>query len=189
MSNTFNKVEVNAVLVALIGVLSGSERITKDKLGEFSRIALDYIVPTSDIQPINQLLAVLTPANKRVAAAFFKAFIPFNLKDGLFVAGINKKTREDKYAAITEWLIDETNNIWSWDAEQQAPPASKPKDFKDLITKMVKKSLKEGDDQIQGVDVMSAVLAAGISADDMIRMLALMGQDQVEQAEPIAEAA
>lgn len=182
----FNKEAVNAQLVALIGVLSGSERITKDKLAEFSRIALEYIVPTSDIQPINQLLAVLTPANKRVAIAFFKAFIPFNAKDGAFVAGINKKTREAKYEAITEWLVDESNNIWTWDAEQQGPPASKPKDYKALITTMVKKSLKDGDDQIKGVDVLGAVIAAGISANDLIAMLAQLGEQQV--AAPAVEA-
>lgn len=165
--------------------LTAAERITKRLLGELSRDVLEYVVDNEDVRPINMLLGigedgkfVLTAANWRIACLYFHHFVPFtsNYKD-VADLGINKgrrspqntlvfakksKKKWDKgIKAIIDWLANEDNNIWGWQADNIE--TKKAKDFAGDITKVVAKAL-QGDDDNEAL-TLEQVLDAVIDAD------------------------
>lgn len=125
-----------------IDQLAAAERITKAMLGELSRDLLSYVVDSGDVQPLNRLLGLnsdgtflLTAANWRIACMYFNHFIPHassydKIKDSGVLKGrrskdmlmsFGKKNKSIKYdkklELINEFLADESNNIWTWQAD------------------------------------------------------------------------
>lgn len=183
-------------LTASIVELAAAERITKRVFGELSRDLLEYVLSTEDVRPINSLLGVgedckfaLTAANWRIGCMYFQHFLPFtsNYKD-IVTKGITEGRRDTatplcfakkskkKVAKCTEainlWLQDESNNIWTWQADNVQ--MGRPKNYADDIQKSIKKAL-EGDDDNAPLDVnqvLDAVLGVeGISAEALFDML------------------
>lgn len=193
-------IKTYAQIIESIAVLADAERITKKVFGELSRDLLEYVMETEDIRPINALLGVdaetgkfiLTAANWRVGCMYFHHFVPFtsNFKD-IADKGINEgrrvstsplcfakksKKRTAKCAEmITEWLADEDNNIWTWQADNLT--VTKPKDFAGDINKVITKALV-GDDDNEPLTV-SQVLDAVLAVDgiDAGALFAMMKQD------------
>ena len=184
----FNKAAAAKSLDSLLEGLAQAEKLTKKALGTFSREALVYVLNTEDIQPINKLLNVLTPMNERVSVEFFRAFTPFKFdKDSLRFAGINKKQREEKGELAIAFLEDDANDIWTW-ANKNINIEPKPKNYAAKITALVIKARKLDDAEgIDTAEVLQAVMAAGITAADLLTILAQAANEEV-QAERVAVA-
>ena len=109
--------------------LGDAEKITKKLLGELSRDILEYVVidESWDSDAINRLLNVLTPVNRGVARLFFETFTPFIVEEGVFL-GMPKDKKEKQAAkikattAVTEFLFNEDNTLWTWAATEVEPP-------------------------------------------------------------------
>lgn len=184
-------------IIESIAILADAERITKKYYGELSRDLLEYVLETEDVRPINAMLGVdaetgkfvLTAANWRIGCMYFHAFVPFtsNYKD-IADKGINEGRRDSssplvfakkskkKWAkckdAITQWLADESNNIWTWQADNVT--MEKPKNFAGDIQKAIVKALT-GDDNNEPLtveQVLDAVLdVEGIDAGALFAMM------------------
>lgn len=179
--------QFNAVFNAAIAELAAAEKVTKAVLSSMSRdLLLALHAPEADGSPrgdvtfINQLLAVLTPVNKRAAIAFFKEFSGFhfdarNPKTGEGTDLFTKKDRKayaeaEKRAA--DRLEDPHFNIWTW-ADQHLK-IEKKYDIKSL-TKAVEKALDQTDgDQVA---VLKAVFAAGITTKAVEILLMQMAEE------------
>lgn len=161
--------------------LAESERITKDALRSLSRECLMLVHYESnkqgDISPINQVLSVLTPMNRKTWILFMQEFTGF-----LFSEQEQKFMRKDKAnyeakcKAACELLDDPHQNIWTW-AERNIKVEKKA--FKlETLGKDVKKALEavdeEGNALYSKADVLRTVLENGIDADDLIAMLQAM---------------
>lgn len=164
-----------------IKALAESERITKDALRSLSRECLMLVHYESnkqgDISPINQVLSVLTPMNRKTWVLFMQEFTGF-----LFSEQEQKFTKKDKAnyeakcLAACELLDDPHQNIWKW-AERNIKVEKKA--FKlETLAKDVEKALKATDEEgnilYTKADVLRTVLEGGITADDLIAMLEAM---------------
>lgn len=189
---------LKAVIVADIDAVKASEKITKAKLRDLSRNILLYVPESGDIDVVNRLIGVLTPMNKRTAILFFRAFLPWEVEEnkGEFSRFGKKLTKEKvvkrKLDAITEFLADEGNDIWSW-AAVEVTVEYKPKNFSADITKAVQKALKgEVKDNgetppISAEEVMLAVMSGGISVASLLKMAEVLGN--TDKIEPVKVAA
>ena len=172
-----------------IDSLKASERVTKAELSALSRELLEYIIvgtgegdATFDIQPVNRLLSVLTPMNQRTAVLYFREFLPFKFDDQQLSFGELQKGKKDKFIIKARtFLADENNDIWSW-AERNIKVEKKPVDWSKKITGDIQKALNAEDDALTPKEVMVAVLAGGITADDLANIMQAIidGNDDVE---------
>lgn len=180
----------NVKLVSIntkIATIAGAEKITKKVLGELSREMLDYIVTDEswDSDAINRLLAVLTPMNKRIAIIYFSHFTPF-IVDEHGVFGGMPKSKKDKAKrklecskAVTEFLVNEDANIWSW-AEEHVKIEAKDVDWAKRVTSAITSAMSDDKGGLGLPEVMGAVLAAGLSAADITAALAILYQEEAE---------
>lgn len=164
-----------------IKVLAESERITKDALRSLSRECLMLLHYESnkqgDITPVNQVLKVLTPVNKKAWLLFMQEFTGFvySEKEDVFIRK-DKKLYDEKCKAACDLLDDLHQNIWTW-AERNIKMEKKA--FKlETLGKDVKKALEATDEEGNALytkaDVLRTVLENGIDADDLIAMLQAM---------------
>jgi hypothetical protein len=177
-----NSETLKAALYARIDAIASAEKITKHELAAFSRESLMYVVDTNDIGAINRLLDVLTPMNRLSAIAFFGHFLPWEKEtdnNDVFQRFGSKYSQDKKFARkvalITEWLKDVDATIWTWAAANL--DLYTKKNWAANISKAVEKALK-GEDNDRGVsapismgDVMAAVMAGGISIEDMLEAM------------------
>jgi hypothetical protein len=163
-----------------IDQLAGAEKVTKAILSDLSRVILEYILETEDVQPANRVIEVLTPVNKKASILYFKHFLPFikiTNEEGEFqkFGGKDKKRFDAKAEEIKEFLADPHNNIWTWAArhvEVEAKPYDPAKVAKE-IEKAIKKVGQEA--------TIKAIIAGGI--DVQMLMMMLEAQANVEEAE------
>lgn len=152
-----------------------SERITKDGLRFLSRQLLEQIHYESklqgDIQPLNRLLEVLTPINKKALVLFMQEFSGFHYDEKLSLFGKkDKRIYEAKCKAACESLEDPHFNLWTW-AEKHVQMEAKPFDLKKVSQFMERTLKKASEDGISKADVIKAVMAGGISVDELIQVL------------------
>ena len=162
---------------ARLEAIAAAEKITRSELGNLSRELLVYVPDTQDIDIVNRLLGVLTPMNRKTAILFFTHFLPWQVEndaDGTFNRFGKMLQGEKKIAkrmdAITEFLKDESNNIWTWADENVQ--IDKKKDFKGMIAKAIKKAL-EGDEKsdtpaLSKDEVFAAIFDGGITLEDLL---------------------
>lgn len=152
-----------------IETLAKAEKITKAVLGELSRDLLEYVYinDSQDITPVNRLLSVLTPMNKRTSVLFFKNFLAWKFDDEaqLFTKK-NKKHYDDKLLAVELFLGNEDSTIWSW-AEANVKLEQKEIDWA--------KRLKAD---------FAKALEAGITFNEIVTILesAIPNEEEVKQA-------
>lgn len=175
-----------------IATIAKSEKVTKEQLGIISRELLTCILvdreeglATFDIQPVNKLLGVLTPMNKQTAVLYFSAFLPFPFHaQACKFLSLKKKSKDKALIVAKEFLADEDNNIWTWAADNVKIEA-KPVDWVKRITKDVSKALGDENDPLTAKDVLMAVMAGGINAQDLAGLMEVLIQEPTE--EPIKE--
>lgn len=177
--------------------LTAAEKITKQELSYLSRGVLDYIMLDAgqndegkdrelhDIDAVNRLITVLTPVNKSVAILYFRHFLPFAFNEETNTFGkMNKKQKSKKVELITDWLKDENNDIWQW-SEDNIDVAKKPVALGEDITKAVQRAIagteetrtKEATEALSVPAILDAVVAGGVTAQDLLAML-LEGEKQ-----------
>lgn len=183
---------------ARIESVTKSERVTKAELSALSREILQYVltgkgrtVATYDVQVVNRLLGVLTPMNQRTAVLYFSHFLPFAFDENDLKFGKLQQKKKDKFIVqAREWLEDDDNDIWLW-AARNVKVEKKPIDWSKRISSDIQKALNaEGDDSLTPKEVMVAVLAGGIQADDLTAMLELIIEEAEQKEEqPLAAVA
>lgn len=160
-------------IIAKIGEVRASEKVTKAKLAELSREILQYVIidDSADIDVVNRLIAVLTPVNKKVAIEFFRYHLPWNFDNeekrfGKKTKG--EKIRVEKRARVDEFIINEANTIWTW-AENHIQVEKKEINYADRVTTAVKRALEKG--HLSKDQVLDAMVKGGIEARDIVDML------------------
>lgn len=179
----------NAVYAAFEEV-KNAEKVTKAKLRELSRDLLVYVPESDDIDIVNRLIGVLTPVNRRVSILYFAHFLPWEqekdadgnfLRFGKRMKGEKKLKR--KQEAITAWLADDANDIWTWSDDNVEV---KKKDFMATVSKAIEKALK-GDEKSDTPPLTQDQLMAAIfqGGADVTAMLAACETKvaEMEQAE------
>jgi hypothetical protein len=167
----FNKEAFQAAFAAALINLAGAEKVTKVVLLDLSRSVLEAHHATQDVAYMNDLLAVLTPVNKRVAIEYFKEFSGFKYSQdaGKFIHK-DKKAYEGIKDKCEEFLADPLNNIWTWQARSLE---IEPKEFdaermKKQAEALLKKADKNGFKQI---DVLKAMLSGGLKIETLIALM------------------
>lgn len=183
MSQAFNRVAFEAAFNESLEAIRNSEQITKRELRALSRTVLEATHATGDILFVNNLVAVLTPVNKKVANLYFKEFTGFTFDEATMrFTKKSKKRYEQAALSSVEFLADPLNNIWSW-AERNVEVEKKDFDL-EQVTKafqtFVKKAMKEN---LTQKDVLKAVLKAGVEADTIIELMGEMYDFDVNVAE------
>jgi hypothetical protein len=177
----FNKVTIEAD----IATVTGNEKVTKAVLRTLSRELLAYVYETKDTGMVERLIAGLTPMNKRVAVAYFPSFLgwSFDADKGTFGKKIKDGSYAKKLAKTEEWLEDEANDIWKFDADSLAPPVAKAKAYAEKITKLINKALKDEEQGITKAELRYAILASDdVTLADMMVALddVVMGDIDLE---------
>lgn len=171
-------------LYSTIARLSKAEAITKTTLGELSRTVLQYHSDGGhDVGVVNRLLSALSPVNLRAARIFFKAHMPyaFDEESNTFGKLVKKEAiREGRYYAMAEFLKDEANTIWTWQAANIDMEKATP-NYAGMITKAVEKALKHDTDK--GA-IIKAMFDGGVTPDDLIAILSQMEVVNVINPEP-----
>ena len=164
--------------------LATSEKVTKAELQTLSRTVLEAIHETGQIHWVNNLLAVLSPMNKRVAILFFKAFTGYTFDD---VASTftkkNKKAYEKAFPEYVKFMEDPHNNIWTW-AQRHIEVEQKAFNL-DGVTNYVKNALKKAETAgISQADLMRAIIKGGMTGDAILAVMDELGYEiQEEEAE------
>ena len=111
-----------------IGQLGKAEASVRAELNVLSRGVLEAVHATEQIGYVNQLLAVLTPVNRKAAVVFFKHFAGFHYDEvtRMFTKK-SKKRYEQAHKNAMEFLQDPNNNMFSW-AERHIEVEQKPFD-------------------------------------------------------------
>lgn len=190
MEKNFDRQAFNVKFDTLLASVQAAERITKPALAELSRMVLVQIHFDGDIQPVNRLLDALTPVNRKVAVLFFSAFTGFLYSEK--TSSFHKKDKanyEAKAKAYAKEMEDDHFNIWTW-AEREVKIEAKPFTL-EKVTSFIKSALKKAEkENIPHVEMIKAVLAGGLSVDDLIDTLKAMDavdivnmSDEVKQAD------
>jgi hydrogenase maturation factor HypF (carbamoyltransferase family) len=187
MNAHFNKAKFEAAFKTAITALAASEKTTKDTLRAVSREVLEAHHATENIQYVNDLIAILSPMNRKTAVLFFQTFGGFHYdKPAMRFTKKDKKHYEEKYAASLEALNDPHFNIWSW-AERELK-VEKVAPSLEGFTKYVNNFVAKA----QGVshaDMVRAVFKSGISVEAIISVLGELPGYEVQTENEGEEAA
>lgn len=177
----FDRKAYENVYAKSLATLIDSEKITKGILRDMSRSVLEAFHVTEDVAFLNRLVDVLTPVNKRVTIKYFQAFSGFHFSEenGTFTKK-DKKVYAEKRELAEKFLEDINNNIWSWSERhiEIEPKEFKIEDVTAYMTRVMKKAEKA---QLKPVDVLRAVMAAGIDMDTIMALMDEMGYDVVTE--------
>lgn len=151
--------------------LAKAEKATKELVRSLSREVLEAHHATGDVRFINEFVAVLTPMNKKVAILYFKEFSGHNELDGVF-GKKNKKAYDEAKAKSDTFLEDPLNNMWSW-GDKEIKVEKKKIDYKSKIIKDIQSAMdaEKNENPLDEGEVMEAVLAAGISAGTILKLM------------------
>ena len=175
----------NSDLDGIIARLQDAEKVTKAILSDLSRQLLSVVHDDTnpDVGPINRVLDVLTPVNRKTAVLFFMHFSGhvYSEKDKHF-GKRDKALYAKKAEAAMAFLEDPHNNIWSW-ADRNVEVEVKP--FTLLkVTKFVESALKKAEAAgFKQSDVVSAMLAGGLAVE---ALMAVIEAQAAAPAEPVA---
>lgn len=172
----FDKQAFGQQFIKALAAVMESEKITKNTLTWLSRDILEAVHETGDVAYMNQLLAVLTPMNRKVCVLFFKTFTGYSYDEGTALFTKKSKKRYDKaHAMFVAFMEDPLNNIWTW-ASRNIEVEQKPFGEDNLV-----KYLTSARNKLQGkmsdADILRAVFKAGVSAEAVIEIMDELGFD------------
>lgn len=186
MKPNFNRGGFEATYAKALERLQGAEKITKEVLRELSRSVLEAHHATENVVYINQLLAVLTPVNRKVAILYFKAFSGFRYSEELNLFEKKDKSKYDaKDKASTEFLADPHNNIWTWADRHVKHEAAETVSLTAQIEKQVSKWVERAaKDKVKEIDLLKAFFAGGVHPSTILELMESVGYD-VEGINPV----
>jgi hypothetical protein len=175
----FDKKVFDVAFKRSVKALTGAEKVTRSELLTLSRSVLEALHATGDIAYVNNVIKVLTPVNRKVAVLYFKAFSGFSYSEEEMQ--FSKKDKKNYDAAVLkciDFLDDPLNNIWSW-AERNIDVEPKAFDINASMGIVMKKALKNN---LSHMDILKAVLANGISTDDLIELMSTLDDVEINVA-------
>lgn len=129
----FDKKVFDKEFNARIGKLGKAEASVRAELNVLSRGVLEAVHATEQIGYVNQLLAVLTPVNRKAAVVFFKHFAGFHYDEATrMFTKKSKKRYEQAHKDAMAFLEDPNNNMFSW-AERNIEVEQKPFDGQSFL--------------------------------------------------------
>lgn len=154
----FDRQKFNVEFDAAIAELQQAEKVTKKTLSALSRILLEQIAFDGDIQPVNRLLEVLTPMNRKTCVLFFQHFTAHHYTEKTETFGKrNKGVVEAKAKLSSDFLEDPHNNILTR-AEKHIQMEAKPFDL-GKVTKFIESALKKAEKEgFTQADVIKATI-------------------------------
>lgn len=188
---------LKAVVYGRLEAIASAEKITRVELGAMSRELLIYVPESHDIDIVNRLINVLTPVNRRAAILFFKHFLPWDAEndtDGVFskFGKMHKGEKKvaKKHAAITDFLADENNTIWTW-AEENIEIEQKVVNMATELSEVIKKSVNGFETKNKKADPLTNqqiidVLLTHISIDDVMDSM-VVAQTRIDEVAAVME--
>ncbi|AXH71965.1 MAG: hypothetical protein [Podoviridae sp. ctbj_2] len=176
--NKFDKKAFNKEFSLSLKKIGNAEKVTRAVLGELSRTVLAQLHTDEDIRPVNELLAVLTPVNRKVALAYFKGLSGFKVsEESETFTEKNKGNYAKKRADAEAFLTDPENNIWTW-ADRNIEVT--PKEFKlEAVTKGIISFFDKAQKaNVDRKEVLKAILAGGIKMDEMVAIMGELAQQE-----------
>ena len=184
-AEAFDRKAFDAQFAKSLRRICAAEKITREVLMVLSRTVLDAIHSTGDIGWANRLIAVLTPVNKRVARLYFKEFSGFRFDEESMLFTKKSGKAYDKAKAVAQaFLEDPLNNLWTW-SDRHVEVEKKPFDIKGVTQFMTRALKKAGEEGISQVDVMNAVIKAGVTADTIIACMDALGYEAKVEGETV----
>lgn len=173
-----------------LGKLGKAEASVRSELNVLSRGVLEAVHATEQIGYVNQLLAVLTPVNRKAAVVFFKHFAGFHYDETsrLFTKK-SKKRYEQAHKDAMAFLEDPNNNMFSW-AERHIEVEQKPFDGQSFLKAQHKafvRAIQQAKDN--GIDQKELFAAMfkpeegkpGLDVNALVAVLEAMGEVDVKQ--------
>lgn len=176
--NKFDKKAFDKSFALHIKKLGHAEKVTKETLAVLSRDVLAQLHTNEDIRPINSLLAILTPVNRKVVVQFFVALGGFKLEEESQVfSSKNKGQYDKKRTAAAEFLANPENNVWTW-ADRNIEV--QPKEFKlESVTKGVVTFFEKAQKaNIDRSEVLKAIIAGGIKTEELVAIMGQLAQQE-----------
>lgn len=160
-----SKVEI----INRISVIARSEGKIKKQLAMLVRELLSYVPSTGDIETLNRLLGVLTPANKKRVTAFFQLTLEwkFEKKEGSFSKKItNEEVKATRLEERLAFLSQHDCEFWDW---VKAP--NKEVDYKKKLTNALKSALDPDKGGLSQTEAITALLEGGLDIRAVIAMM------------------
>lgn len=169
-----------------IGALKDAERNSKALVSSLATDCVAFLHEHGQAGVLNELLLVLSPANKKAMTAFFKEFSgfiydkeemsfkkkkqPVRAKDGT----VEKDAYADAKIAFTAF-VEEGASFWTWYnalGKKDVPEAS-PLDLNKLSTTIRKAKEKADKQGIQKLALFNAIITDVFSAEEILDMLTM----------------
>ena len=175
-----------------IAKLGKAEGLVRQQVNVLSRSVLEAIHATEQIGYVNQMLAVLTPVNRKAAVVFFKHFTGFHYDEATKMFTKKSKKRYDKaHAYALTFLEDPLNNMFTW-CERHIEVEQKPFDATSFLkgqhkafVRAIQLARDNGVSQKELFEQMFKPEAGkpGIDVEALVAVLASMGEvNVVEEA-------
>lgn len=176
-----------------IGQLGKAEASVRAELNVLSRGVLEAVHATEQIGYVNQLLAVLTPVNRKAAVVFFKHFAGFHYDEvtRMFTKKSKKRYEQANRDAV-EFLQDPNNNMFSW-AERHIEVEQKPFDGQSFLKAQHKAFIRAvqqaRDNGIDQKELFAAMFKPeegkpGLDVNALVAVLEAMDVVEVKAEEP-----
>ena len=176
-----------------LGKLGKAESNVRAELNVLSRGVLEAVHATEQIGYVNQLLAVLTPVNRKAAVVFFKHFAGFHYDEATRMFTKKSKKRYDQaHKDAMTFLQDPNNNMFSW-AERHIEVEQKPFDAQSFLTTQHKafvRAIQQARDNGVGQKELFEAMfkpeegKPGLDVAALVAVLEQMGEVDVKQDEP-----
>lgn len=176
-----------------LGKLGKAEASVRSELNVLTRGVLEAVHATEQIGYVNQLMAVLTPVNRKASVVFFKHFTGFHYDDETrMFTKKSKKRYEQAHKDAMAFLEDPNNNMFSW-AERHIEVEQKPFDQASFLKAQHKafiRAVQQAKDN--GIDQKELFFAMfkhekgkpGLDVNALVAVLEAMGEVDVKQDEP-----
>lgn len=176
-----------------LGKLGKAESSVRAELNVLSRGVLEAVHATEQIGYVNQLMAVLTPVNRKAATVFFKHFTGFHYDEATRMFTKKSKKRYDQaHKDAMAFLQDPNNNMFSW-AERHIEVEQKPFDQASFLKAQHKAFVRAvqqaKDNGIDQKELFSAMFKPeegkpGLDVDALVAVLEAMDVVEVKVEEP-----
>lgn len=177
-----------------IAKLGKAEGLVRQQVNVLSRSVLEAIHATEQIGYVNQMLAVLTPVNRKAAVVFFKHFTGFHYDETSKLFTKKSKKRYDKaHADAMEFLQDPLNNMFSW-CERHIEVEQKPFDATTFLKSQHKAFIRAiqlaRDNGVSQKELFEQMFKPetgkpGIDVEALVSVLASMGEVNVVEEEAL----
>lgn len=160
---------------AAIATIKRSETTVRKNIGDLSRVLLEYIPYSGDIDAANRLLEALNGDRREKMRQFLAAHLAYNwgAKELRFTGkSKNPEVVAKKERNAVAFLADQEATFWTWLLEQgNAAPVAKPKEYEKKIEALVKKAIEDKDEHVPVSVVIRAIIKAGASLSEIMEAL------------------